>query len=50
MLIPGNEIESPSTRCGLGTGEKDQDSANLRNLTKPAAILSCKVFASRNMT
>ena len=53
MLIPGNEIEPPS---GYGRsvdrerGINNQRSAYLRNLTKPAANLSWKVLASRNMT
>lgn len=51
MLVPGNEIKSPSG-CGRSRGNKDDDkrSEYLRNLTNPAAILSWKVLASRNVT
>ena len=41
MLIPGNEIKSPSA-CWWSRGNKDDDRRleYLRNLTNPAANLS----------
>jgi hypothetical protein len=51
MLIPGDEIKSPSVREWLRGNKGDEKrSRYLRNLTNPAAILSWKVLASRDIT